>query len=568
MRSRSAGPSRTESESRADGYNANYVKGLCAVLAAAFVVAAGAQPAEHRLEVEYAQERPVDRTLGKIDANDDDWVSERDYQAIDERLKKVAEALKVRKDSFAPLAELARKFRRLGLVEFKILSSARDSADAGMARVTARVELGGDGFAGGILALLGEMDMTWASKPDGWTLASATLSEFRESTAHTLGFVEITESVFGGIESYRRQLALGVDQWRDSLDAALGVSVYGHQGVSLGDFDGDGLEDLYISQPGGLPNRLFRNQGDGTFADATRRAGLDVLDETSMSLFGDLDNDGDQDLLLIGAEPMLFRNAGDGSFDFEPESGLEPSADRAAMFTGAALADYDLDGDLDLYVCAYDFWQSGGEYDAPTPYYDAVNGPPNLLFRNDGNGSFEEVSEQAGLEPTNNRFSFAAAWGDYDSDGDPDLYVANDFGRNNLYRNDGDGRFTDVAAELGVEDLGAGMSVAWGDYDGDGDLDLYTANMWSSAGLRITASDRFDEVAKSESIRSLFRRQAQGNSLFRNDGADGFIDVSAQAGVRSGRWAWSSDFVDLDNDGFLDLFVQNGYITGERLDDL
>lgn len=555
-------------DGRADGYNANYVRALRAVLAMACAVAAGAQTVEHRLEVEYAQERPVDRTLGKVDANDDDWVSERDYQAIDEQLKKVAEALTARKESFAPLTELVQSFRRLGLVEFKILSSARDRADSGLAQITARVELGGDGIAGGILALLGEMDMTWASGPDGWTLASATLGEFRETTADALGFVEITESVFGGIESYRRQLAPGVDRWRDSLDAALGVSVYGHQGVSLGDFDGDGLEDLYISQPGGLPNRLFRNRGDGTFADATRRAGLDVLDETSMSLFGDLDNDGDQDLLLIGAEPMLFRNGGDGTFDFEPESGLEPSADRAAMFTGAALADYDLDGDLDLYVCAYDFWQSGGEYDAPTPYYDAVNGPPNLLFRNDGNGSFEEVSEQAGLAATNNRFSFAAAWGDYDSDGDPDLYVANDFGRNNLYRNEGDGRFTDVAAELGVEDLGAGMSVAWGDYDSDGDLDLYTANMWSSAGLRITASDRFDEVAETEGIRSLFRRQAQGNSLFRNDGADGFSDVSEQAGVRSGRWAWSSDFVDLDNDGLLDLFVQNGYITGERLDDL
>lgn len=553
---------------RADGYNANYVKGLRAVLAMACAVAAGAQPVEHRLEVEYAQERPVDRTLGKVDANDDDWVSERDYQAIDEQLKKVAEALTARKESFAPLTELVRNFRRLRLVEFKILSSARDRADSGLAHITARVELGGDGIAGGILALVGEMEMAWALKPDGWSLASASLGEFRESTADALGFVEITESVFGGIDSFRRQLVPGVDRWRDSLDAALGVSVYGHQGVSLGDFDGDGLEDLYVSQPGGLPNRLFRNRGDGTFADATRRAGLDVLDETSMSLFGDLDNDGDQDLLLIGAEPMLFRNGGDGTFDFEPESGLEPSADRAAMFTGAALADYDLDGDLDLYVCAYDFWQSGGEYDAPTPYYDAVNGPPNLLFRNDGNGSFEEVSEQAGLAATNNRFSFAAAWGDYDSDGDPDLYVANDFGRNNLYRNEGDGRFTDVAAELGVEDLGAGMSVAWGDYDSDGDLDLYTANMWSSAGLRITASDRFDEVAETEGIRSLFRRQAQGNSLFRNDGADGFSDVSEQAGVRSGRWAWSSDFVDLDNDGLLDLFVQNGYITGERLDDL
>src|SRR5690606_5896873 len=143
-----------------------------------------------------------------------------------------------------------------------------------------------------------------------------------------------------------------------------------------------------------------------------------------------------------------------------PDAGLKPPPDRAAMLTSGALADYDGDGYLDLYVCAYDFWQAGSEYDAPTPYYDAVNGPPHLLFRNRGDGTFEEATEAAGLMRNNDRFSFAASWADYDDDGDQDLYVANDFGRNNLYRNNGDGTFTDVAAEAGVEDLAAGMSVA------------------------------------------------------------------------------------------------------------
>ena len=116
------------------------------------------------------------------------------------------------------------------------------------------------------------------------------------------------------------------------------MSVYGHQGVSVGDANGDGLEDLYIGQPAGLPNRLYRNNGDGTFSDATP-AELAVLDETSMSLFADVDNDGDQDLILIGAEPMLFRNGGGGAFAFDREAGLRPPADRAGMFTGAAPAD-------------------------------------------------------------------------------------------------------------------------------------------------------------------------------------------------------------------------------------
>ena len=145
------------------------------------------------------------------------------------------------------------------------------------------------------------------------------------------------------------------------------------------------------------------------------------------------------------------------------------------------------------------------------PYYDAANGPPNFLFRNRRNGTFEDATKRAGMMQNNNRYSFAAAWGDYDSDGHPDIYVANDFGRKNLYHNNGDGTFTDVAARTGVEDLGAGMSAAWGDYDNDGKLDLYVGNMWSSAGLRLTHNRQFRQVAPSGEVRASFQRQAQGN---------------------------------------------------------
>ena len=533
----------------------------------ASVSTAWAQGTEFSLDVSYEQDRSVDRVLARVDERADAWIGEQDYAAIDSELKKAARSLVADPRSLKPLASLTARFRSLDLVEFKIVSTRRDPASQDIAHVATRVELGGTADSGGFVSLVGTVQIGWTREGSGWSLVGLELGDFRETRAKGRGFLEITDQTFGAIESFRQQLSMGVDAWRDSLDGALGVSVYGHQGVSLGDADGDGLEDLYISQPSGLPNRLYRNNGDGTFADTTRTAGLDILDDTSMSLFADVDNDGDQDLILIGATPMLFLNAGDGRFAFASESGLDVTGDRAAMFTGAALADYDLDGDIDLFVCAYDFWEAGAEYDAPTPYYDAVNGPANLLFRNDGSGSFEEVSRRAGMEATNNRFSFAAAWGDYDGDGDPDLYVANDFGRNNLYSNNGDGTFEDRAAALGVEDLGAGMSAAWGDYDNDGDLDLYTANMWSSAGLRITGSPQFESVAPTAE-RRLFRRQAQGNSLFRNDGPEGFADVSDEAGVRTGRWGWASDFVDLDSDGLLDIFVQNGFITGERLDDL
>ncbi len=548
-------------------YSAGLARTLAAVGLLALASGAGGQSSDFTLDLAYEQDRSVDRVLSRADPGADDWIGEQDYAAIDSELKQTARTLIRDHRSFRPLAALTDRFERLDLVEFKIVAIRREPANRSMARIAARVELGGVVPDGSLLSLVGSARMVWDRMPKGWAVRAVELEDFRETTAQRRGFTEITERTFGEIESFRHQLAVSVDSWRDSLDAALGVSVYGHHGVSLGDFDGDGLEDLYVSQPGGLPNRLYRNNGDGTFSDMTSAAGLDVLDDTSMSLFADLDNDGDQDLVLIGTTPMLFRNRGDGRFAFEAGSGLDVSKEQAAMLTGAALADYDLDGDLDLYVCAYDFWQAGAEYDAPTPYYDAVNGPANLLFRNDGRGGFEEVSRSAGMAPSNNRFSFAAAWGDHDSDGDPDLYVANDFGRNNLYVNNGDGTFDDQAAELGVEDLGAGMSAAWGDYDNDGDLDLYTANMWSSAGLRITGSTEFDSVAPGAE-RQLFRRQAQGNSLFRNDGAGGFTDVSESAGVRAARWAWASDFVDLDSDGLLDLFVLNGFITGERMDDL
>jgi len=538
-------------------------------LAFLFVLAAAAsaQQADYRVEAPLA-DRPIDRIIERVDAERDRWIGERDYEAINAKLKEISKHIKEGDADFPPLAEAVARFESIQLCELKIVGSSRASEDAQLADIRVRVELGGRTSDGALLSLLGPMQMIWKLEAREWRLASASVGELREVSAPRPYFTEITGDVFGSIDSFRHQLEPDVDYWRTHMDQALGISVYGHQGLSVGDANGDGLDDLYIAQPGGLPNRLYLGRGDGTFADGTRAAGLDVLDDTSMSLFADIDNDGDQDLILIGAEPLLFLNDGSGRFAFRENSGLKPPPERAAMFTSAALADYDLDGDLDLYVCSYDFWQAGSEYDAPTPYYDASNGPANLLFRNDGDGTFTEVTRAAGLDENNNRFSFAAGWGDYDDDGDPDLYVANDFGRNNLYRNNGDGTFSDVAAEAGVEDLGAGMAVAWGDYDGDGRLDLHVSNMWSSAGQRLTFNSQFQGVAESPEVRAQYQRQARGNSLFRNNGDGTFSDVAEAAGVTMGRWAWSTDFVDLNSDGRPDLFVQNGYITGARLDDL
>ena len=187
-----------------------------------------------------------------------------------------------------------------------------------------------------------------------------------------------------------------------------------------------------------------------------------------------------------------------------------------------------------------------------------------MLLRNDGHGRFVEVTEAVGLREHNDRFSFAASWGDFDEDGWPDLLVANDFGRKNLYRNlgpvDGQVRFSDVTDSAGVADYGAGMSAAFVDYDNDGHLDIYTGNMWTAAGLRVTALPGFMPQAPPD-IRALYQRHARGNSLFRNRGNGTFEDVTLKAGAEFGRWAWSSDALDFDNDGFDDLFVVNGMFT-------
>jgi Tfp pilus assembly protein PilF len=231
-----------------------------------------------------------------------------------------------------------------------------------------------------------------------------------------------------------------------------------------------------------------------------------------------------------------------------------------------AMADYDRDGFLDLYLCVYAFYYGAGEDKAgtPMPYHDARNGPPSVLFRNDGRGRFQDATREAGLEPTNDRYHFAAAWGDYDADGWPDLLVANDFGRKNLYRNRGrvGGKvtFEDVAASAGVEDHGAGMSTAFLDYDNDGRLDIYAGNMWSAPGQRITSAPGFLRDAPPD-VRALYRRHVRGNSLFRNLGNGRFDDKTLEAHAEMGRWAWSSDALDFDSDGWDDLYVVNGMLT-------
>lgn len=380
------------------------------------------------------------------------------------------------------------------------------------------------------------------------------------SVTDGLAFIDVTHEALAGTESYTKQMLRGSDYWRTVLDSACGIDVYGNNGVAAGDFDNDGFDDLYVCQPAGLPNRLYRNRGDGTFEDVTEGSGVGVLDNTACALFADFRNNGFQDLLVVcGSGPLLFLNRGDGTFAIKRDA-FQFTNPPQGSFTHAAIADYDCDGRLDIYFCLYSYYLGLDQYHYPIPYFDARNGPANCLLHNEGDATFVERTEAAGLNVDNNRYSFACAWGESTSNGLPDLYVANDFGRNNLYRNNGDGTFTAVSSSAHVEDVGAGMSACWSDFNNDGNQDIYVANMWSAAGQRVSMQKRFQKKAP-EDIRALYQRHARGNALYRNQGGGQFQNISQQAGVEMGRWAWCSDLWDFDHDGYPDLYVANGYIS-------
>ena len=451
---------------------------------------------------------------------------------------------------------------RIETAEFEIVGIEETPGPSPFVHIVIRYDIAGTRTDAGREERVGHWRTQWAR--DGSNQWRAFRWEATEETvSRTRGpiFIDVTTEALGQTESYKNQLLYGADHWRTVLDGACGIDVYGNNGLAVGDYDNDGLDDFYICQGAGLPNRLYHNRGDGTFEDVTEPAGVGVLDNTACALFVDFENKGLQDLLVVcGSGPLLFLNQGKGKFQLKRDA-FKFARPPQGAFTHAAVADYDRDGLLDIYFCLYSYYQGLDQYRYPVPYFDARNGPPNFLFHNQGNATFEDRTEASGLDVDNDRYSFACAWGNTGAASAPDIYVANDFGRSNLYRNQGDGTFSAVSTEAGVEDVGAGMSACWFDFDNDGNQDIYVANMWSAAGIRVSEQKIFHEKDP-ENIRALYRHHARGNSLYRNLGNGKFQNVGREAGVEMGRWSWSSDAWDFDHDGYPDLYVANGYISG------
>ncbi len=398
-------------------------------------------------------------------------------------------------------------------------------------------------------------------------------------------------------------------------------------GAGFADIDNDGDIDLYIVNiPGpfkqnGVPldtpttNALYRNNGDGTFTDITKTAGVGHHGYGMGCVFADYDGDGNIDLYVTnyGAN-VLYRNNGDGIFrDVTETAGV--SCDLWS--TGAAFADVDGDSDLDLYVCNYvtydlekleemkeESLQSGKP--VPSALNPHVFEPQdNVFYRNNGDGTFTDITTEVGIAAYGGR-SMQAIFSDFDADNDLDLYVANDTSVNYTYRNEGNGVFTDVSAESWAADFRGSMGLAAGDYDGDGDVDLfmshwvdeenalyrnllkedgttehirfvdesYTAMLaevsikqigWGTALFDYDNDGDLDIfVTNGSTFQELKRPQvliAQRDALFRNDGDGTFTDVSGVTGItalptRVGRGA---AFGDYDNDGDVDIFIVNNH---------
>ena len=313
----------------------------------------------------------------------------------------------------------------------------------------------------------------------------------------------------------------------------------GGSSAAAGDYDGDGFEDLFVTDSdNGKLNHLFHNNGDGTFTDVAAAAGVTKGNDpdaiVSDALWFDYDNDGREDLLVARfGTPLLYHNEGGGKFkDVSAQSGLNKFGNTIAVVS----FDYDNDGLLDLmfgnYFKPVNLLTSGDPHVLPNDLDNAVNGGGVTLWHNEGHGHFVETTQKAGFGK-HTGWTLDIGHGDFNNDGLQDVYLACDYGTDRIFFNNGDGTFTDATEKSIGFDTRKGMNVDIADYDNDGWLDIYVTNIT-------------DEYMK------------ECNMLWHNNHDGTFTDVSRETGTCETLWGWSAKFGDFDNDGWPDLFVVNG----------
>ena len=444
-------------------------------------------------------------------------------------------------------------------------------------------------------SLRGKQIVSWEKSGEaGWQISSWKMKEMAVQTGQKLLFSEVLDHALpDASDRARARHSIHEEElvkyYRSGKTRARSydfspIAMSQKPALSVVDVDQDGFDDLYVMVRMGQ-NLLLRNRGDGTFEEIAMEKELAVKGNSTCGIFADFDNDGDPDLMLGRSleKSIYFEN--NGSWFQEVKQEVELPALTVSM----SAADFNGDGLLDVYVSTYRLGSLGAgsqglgdvdpagkwperflsEKDAAEfrkRYRDETSraksidflaqvGPPNVLLINQGGGKFEPAPKDHVLHLWKN--SLQGTWSDFDDDGDPDLYVANDFSMDHLFRNDGEAGFKDITAEAGISAYGFAMGASFGDYDQDGHQDLYVTNMFSKAGRRI--------LSKFEGIDPDYLKSVNGNVLYRRGDEGKFSVVSSLEPpgllVAEAGWSWGGQFTDFDNDGDLDLYAMSGYFT-------
>ena len=368
-------------------------------------------------------------------------------------------------------------------------------------------------------------------------------------------FKDVTQVALKDQPCLPQQLNHGIDDWATRI---AGINIMGNHGFAVGDPNGDGLEDIYFCQPHGLPNLMLFQTSEGSIIETGDQTGTNLLDDSRAALFVDLDNDGDEDLVIsTSRELILMANAGNG--DFRLEHRLLAGFDAGSL----SAADYDNDGDLDLYVCKYR--SLGTENDLfphPNSYGDASNGRPNVLLQNNEGWNFEDVTHSVGLGQDNNRFTRGAVWCDYDNDGDQDLFVVNEFSRNQYYDNVG-GKFTPTKNSDKWAASSSASSASVGDFNADGNFDIFVA----SQGVREARQLKKQLATGSSNFQSSLVDSLSGDNYVLHSTPNSernFSSYRLPAPVYDARFSAGTTNIDLNNDGFEDVILTHGLFSRNR----
>ena len=446
---------------------------------------------------------------------------------------------------------------------------------------------------GRMIGVKGYQTLGWTNSGDDvWRLSSWEQEELKVVSSKRSLFVDVTESTIPDAAT-REQIQRSAHQemivkhsgeisfdraFKEARSKYKGLSdwysAFQYPSVSVVDIDQDGFDDLFVTARW-LPAQLLRNQGDGTFVDVTQSSGLNVEELASCAYFADFDNDGDSDVFIgvsMDGSKMFTNENG----KFIPNEAANQMLEDSRFVLAASVVDINRDGLLDLYLSTYAFGTGavGDWYEETTRPTDRFKtrrriedqhtyvdrgGPPNIVLMNRGD-KFDWVKIDDTLKQF--RDTYQTSWTDFDNDGDLDAYVCNDFSPDVFLRNDTEQgsfelKFEDVTVEvIGNAAMNFAMGASWGDFDSDGDLDLYVSNMYSKAGMRI--------VSQLNNVDERVRVSAVGNFLYKNE--NGKLKQSAgpnddQQHVSSVGWSYGGQFADFDNDGELDLYVPSGFYS-------